>query len=56
MAELAGLRQSVDIFFDEVTVNCNDEKLRGNRLKLLSLIRSTMEQIADFNKIEGEEK
>ncbi len=56
MAELARLRQSVDFFFDKVTVNCNDGKLRENRLKLLSGIRSTMEQVADFNKIQGGEK
>ncbi|HIJ42906.1 MAG: glycine--tRNA ligase subunit beta [Rhodospirillales bacterium] len=56
MTELSRLRQPVDTFFDEVTVNCGDEKLRENRLKLLSRIRATMEQVADFNKIEGGEK
>ncbi len=56
MTELSRLRQPVDTFFDKVTVNCGDEKLRENRLKLLSRIRATMEQVADFNKIEGGEK
>ena len=56
MTELSRLRQPVDTFFDEVTVNCGDKKLRENRLKLLSRIRATMEQVADFNKIEGGEK
>jgi glycyl-tRNA synthetase beta chain len=34
-------------------VNCEDKKLRANRLRLLSQIRSTMEAVADFSKIEG---
>ena len=53
MAVLAGLRQPVDDFFDRVTVNCEDGKQRVNRLKLLSQIRSTMGEIADFGQIEG---
>ena len=53
MAVLAGLRQPVDDFFDRVTVNCENGKQRVNRLKLLSQIRSTMGEIADFGQIEG---
>ncbi len=61
MSALARLRQPVDVFFDKVTVN-TDEKvvvdgeeksLRENRLRLLSLIRDTMNQVADFSQIEG---
>ena len=36
MAELARLRQPVDEFFEKVTVNTDDAKLRENRLRLLS--------------------
>ena len=53
MAELAKLRAPVDAFFDEVTVNCDDPKLRRNRLRLLSRIRATLGNVADFSRIEG---
>ena len=53
MGELAKLRAPVDAFFDEVTVNCDDPKLRRNRLRLLSQIRATLGNVADFSRIEG---
>jgi glycyl-tRNA synthetase beta chain len=53
MAGLAGLRRPVDAFFDKVTVNCEDAALRANRLRMLSHIRATMNQVADFSQIEG---
>ena len=53
MGELAKLRAPVDAFFDEVTVNCDDPKLRQNRLRLLSQIRATLGNVADFSRIEG---
>jgi glycyl-tRNA synthetase beta chain len=53
MAALAGLRGPLDAFFDKVTVNADDEALRLNRLKLLTRIRSAMDRVADFSKIEG---
>jgi len=53
MSELARLRRPVDDFFDKVTVNCDDAALRENRLRLLSRIRATLNQVADFSQIEG---
>jgi glycyl-tRNA synthetase beta chain len=53
MVSLAQLRQPVDEFFDKVTVNSDDKKLRINRLRLLTRIRNTMNQVADFSQIEG---
>jgi glycyl-tRNA synthetase beta chain len=53
MAALARLRQPVDEFFERVTVNIDDAELRENRLRLLSRIRATMNQVADFSQIEG---
>ena len=53
MTALAGLRRPVDAFFDHVTVNAEDPELRRNRLYLLSQIRATLHQVADFSKIEG---
>ena len=38
---------------DAVTVNADDGALRGNRLRLLSQIRSTLHKVADFGEIEG---
>ncbi len=53
MQALAGLRKPVDTFFDDVTVNADDAALRVNRLKLLNGIRSALDGVADFSKIEG---
>ena len=53
MSELAKLRKPVDAFFDKVTVNTDDKGLRANRLRLLSEIRTTLNQVADFSQIEG---
>jgi len=53
MAALASLRGPVDEFFDRVTVNCEDQGLRANRLRLLSEIRATLNAVADFSEIEG---
>ena len=54
MSELAGLRAPIDAFFEKVTVNVvGDDRLRVNRLKLLNQIRATMDQVADFSRIEG---
>jgi glycyl-tRNA synthetase beta chain len=53
MSELARLRRPVDDFFEKVTVNCEEPELRQNRLRLLSRIRATLNQVADFSQIEG---
>ena len=53
MAVLAMLRPPVDEFFERVTVNTGDGDLRANRLRLLSKIRATLNQVAVFSEIEG---
>jgi glycyl-tRNA synthetase beta chain len=53
MGRLATLRRPVDEFFDKVTVNTEEPRLRENRLRLLSAIRATMNRVADFSQIEG---
>jgi len=53
MGHFATLRRPVDEFFANVTVNSGEPKLRENRLRLLSAIRATMNQVADFSQIEG---
>jgi glycyl-tRNA synthetase beta chain len=53
MKAMALLRKPVDEFFDKVTVNAPEANLRANRLQLLSRIRATLGEVADFSKIEG---
>jgi glycyl-tRNA synthetase beta chain len=53
MSAMARLRLSVDAFFDKVTVNVEDKRLRENRLKLLNEIRAATRAVADFSRIEG---
>jgi glycyl-tRNA synthetase beta chain len=53
MSNMSGLRAPLDAFFQQVTVNAADPALRGNRLRVLARVRSIMDQIADFSRIEG---
>ncbi len=53
MTAMGALRASLDRFFDAVTVNAPDPALRSNRLRLLSRVRATLSQVADFALIEG---
>jgi glycyl-tRNA synthetase beta chain len=53
MAEMAKLRGPLDAFFDKVTVNAPEPKIRRNRLRLLNQVRTTMDRVADFSRIEG---
>ncbi|WP_207477630.1 glycine--tRNA ligase subunit beta [Arenibaculum pallidiluteum] len=53
MASLSDLRGPVDAFFDRVTVNTDRAELRANRLRLLSQIRATLDQVAEFSRVEG---
>ena len=50
---LSSLRPPVDDFFEHVTVNADDSRLRLNRLRLLNVLRSAMHGVADFSKIAG---
>ena len=53
MVHMATLRAPLDSFFEKVTVNDQNPDLRRNRLRLLNQVRSIMDQIADFSRIEG---
>ena len=53
MTHLSSLRGPIDDFFDKVTVNSDEADVRVNRLKLLSQIRTTMNLVIEFSKIEG---
>ncbi|MEE3502391.1 glycine--tRNA ligase subunit beta [Acidiphilium acidophilum] len=53
LQDLAKLREPVDAFFSDVTVNAEDPALRRNRLRLLAKLRDVMHRVADFSKLEG---
>jgi glycyl-tRNA synthetase beta chain len=48
---LAGLRESVDAFFDNVMVNADDPALRANRLALLVILQQAMNRVADISRL-----
>jgi glycyl-tRNA synthetase beta chain len=48
---LAGLRQAVDSFFDEVMVNAEDAAIRANRLNLLGRLAELMNRVADISRL-----
>ena len=50
---LAGLRATVDPFFDRVLVNDPDKALRNNRLALLSQLRTLFAGIGDLSRLPG---
>jgi glycyl-tRNA synthetase beta chain len=51
LSDMAGLRPVIDTFFDKVLVNAQDERVRQNRLALLSSLLSEFSTIADFSEI-----
>ncbi|PQA89145.1 glycine--tRNA ligase subunit beta [Hyphococcus luteus] len=53
MSALAKLRKPLDAFFETVTVNAEDAKLRANRLSLLARLTAATATVADFSKLEG---
>ena len=46
---LASLREPVDTFFDEVMVMADDEKIKANRLSLLTRLQHLFLQVADIS-------
>ncbi|MBE2894859.1 glycine--tRNA ligase subunit beta [Spirabiliibacterium falconis] len=49
LEQLSGLQESVDAFFESVMVNCEDNKLRNNRLAILFNLRALFLHIADIS-------
>ena len=48
---LAGLKQPIDAFFDQVMVMVDDARLRENRLALLGDLKELMNRVADISKL-----
>jgi len=53
MTALSVIRPAIDTFFNDVTVNSDDETKRSTRLALLEKLRAAMHKVADFSRIEG---
>ena len=53
LKNISGIRQPIDLFFDQVTVNVKDMNLKNNRLSILARVRNVIEKVADLSKIEG---
>lgn len=49
---LAGLREPVDVFFDQVMVMADDPAIRANRLALLSSLRALFLEVADIAQLQ----
>ena len=52
LSRLAGLREPVDAFFDQVLVMAEDPALRANRLALLNELGSLFLRVADFSRLQ----
>lgn len=53
LTRLAGLRESVDRFFDEVMVMVDDERVRRNRLALLAEVSGLFLRTADISRLQA---
>lgn len=53
LTALAGLRDTVDTFFDEVMVNVDDASVRTNRLCLLRQLQNLFLEVADLSRLQG---
>lgn len=51
LTALAGARNAVDRFFDEVMVMTDDAKVRANRLALLAALERLMNRVADISRL-----
>ena len=52
LARLAGLRETVDQFFDKVMVMTDDAALRDNRLALLTQLQNLFLRVADLSRLQ----
>ena len=52
LRDIGTLRAPIDRFFDEVRVMADDEKVKANRITLLSAVRALFVRIADFSRIQ----
>ncbi|MDH5572366.1 MAG: glycine--tRNA ligase subunit beta [Gammaproteobacteria bacterium] len=53
LSQLAGLRETIDNFFDKVMVMAEETKLRDNRIALLNQLHNLFMQVADISKLQA---
>jgi len=53
LQQLQLLKQPVDNYFDNVMVMVDDQKVRENRLNMLSALKKTFNRVADFSKLQS---
>ena len=51
LSTLAGAKEAVDAFFNDVMVMADDPAIRANRLALLAKLHQTMNQVADLSRL-----
>jgi glycyl-tRNA synthetase beta chain len=51
LEKIATLRPHIDLFFDKVMVMVDDERVRNNRLSLITQVKTSFSSIADFSEI-----
>lgn len=51
LTEIATLKPAIDLFFEKVMVMAEDERVRGNRLALLTGISRLFARLADFSRL-----
>jgi glycyl-tRNA synthetase beta chain len=52
---LSDLIPAINLFFDEVLINCEDDKTKANRLGLLKCLHSAFGLFCDYSMISGEQ-
>ena len=53
LQSLVILRKDIDRFFEDVLVNCEEEKIRENRVAILRQLRSLFSTVADISLMHG---
>lgn len=53
LTRLAGMRESVDAFFDHVLVMSDDPGVRANRLVILTRLGELFQSVADISRLQG---
>jgi len=53
LQELAGMRDTIDAFFDQVMVMTDDESLKNNRIALLNQLHSLFIKAADLSRLQS---
>ena len=53
LSELAGLKDDVDNFFNDVMVMCDDEAVKNNRLALLNQLSNLFLKTADISRLQN---